>query len=323
MAAVLALSMLVLGGCGPRAFRAPLQSAVRANDRAQLERLRLEGQDLNGLDQDGSVLCVAAQDANVGMIEYLLEAGADPNLGNPDGYTSRSPLHSAAAVGCVECARLLLDRGASMSTLNREGQTPAALARERGYPGFADFLAHQGAAAPALPAPVASRVQALLRSPPAPQPTPSTVVEPAPAVQPSRRAKGEVIAVFDLEDLRKTLGAGDAEQLTEYFAVQLSAVGYKVVPRSQLRERLAAEKEQSYSACYDEACQIDLGKAVAAQKSVATKLLKVGSSCAITATLYDLRSETTELAASVDTRCEQEELFSGLRALARQLIAGS
>lgn len=304
--------------------RLPLQNAVRASDRAQFERYRLEGHDINGLDNEGSVLCVAALNGNVGMIEYLLQAGADPNLGNPEGYLSRSPLHSAASVGCVECARLLLDRGATVSTLNREGQTPAALALEKGHPRFADFLAQYRPVptADSLVRP-ASNAQAPAPSPLVPQLAPSTASEPALVAQPARRAKGEVIAVFDLEDLRKTLGAGDAEQLTEYFAVQLSSVGYKVVPRSQLRERLGAEKEQSYNACYDEACQIDLGKAVAAQKSVATRLLKVGSSCAITATLYDLRTETTELAASVDTRCGQEELFGGLRALAQKLISGS
>lgn len=158
----------------------------------------------------------------------------------------------------------------------------------------------------------------------APAPSPAPVAAPAAAPAPKQpRAAGEVIAVFDLEDVRKSLADGDADQLTEYFAVQLSAVGYKTVPRSQLRQRLSAEKEESYKACYDESCQIDLGKAVAAQKSVATKLLKVGTTCAITATLYDLRSETTELAASVDTRCSQEELFGGLRELARKLVPGA
>lgn len=137
------------------------------------------------------------------------------------------------------------------------------------------------------------------------------------------RAQGEVIALFDLEDVGASLSARDVDQLTEYFAVQLSAVGYKVVPRSQLRERLSEAKEESYKACYDESCQIDLGKAVAAQKSIASKLLRVGSTCALTATLYDLRSETTERAASVDTQCEQHELFGGLRELASRLVSNS
>lgn len=136
------------------------------------------------------------------------------------------------------------------------------------------------------------------------------------------RVKGEVIAVFDLEDVGGGLRRGYADQLTEYFAVQLSSLGYKVVPRSQLRERISSEKQESYKTCYDESCQIDLGKAVAAQKSVATKLLKIESTCAITATVYDLRSETTETAASVETRCGQDELLSGLRELAKKLVSG-
>lgn len=150
-------------------------------------------------------------------------------------------------------------------------------------------------------------------------PTPQTSSAPtaAPVVV---RAKGEVLAVFDLEDVGQNLGAGESDQLTAFFSVQLAILGYKVVPRAQLREQLSSEKQESYKSCYDESCQIELGKAVAAQKSVMTKMLKMGSTCAFTATLYDLRSETTEHAASVETRCNQEERFAGLKQLARELV---
>lgn len=49
------------------------------------------------------------------------------------------------------------------------------------------------------------------------------------------------------------------------------------------------------------------------------KLLKVGSQCAITATPCDLRTETTESAASVRTSCEQDALFRGLEDLADRI----
>lgn len=128
-----------------------------------------------------------------------------------------------------------------------------------------------------------------------------------------------MLAVFDLEDVAKCLLRGEADQLTEYFTVQLAALGYKIVPRSQIRAQLSDAKAESYKSCYDYSCQIDLGKAVAAEKSLALKLLKVGSQCAITATLYDLRTETTERAASVKTTCEQDSLFRGLEDLAERI----
>jgi hypothetical protein len=173
------------------------------------------------------------------------------------------------------------------------------------------------AAAPEVPAPA----PAIVVAPPPPAPAPRPSAPPPSAPPASLRARGEVIAVFDLEDPRKSLGAGDVEQLTDYFAVQLSTLGFKVVPRSQIKGQLASEKQETYKACYDEGCQIELGKAVAAQKSVATKLIKMGSTCALTATMYDLRTETTDIAASVDTRCGQDELLAGLKQLARQLVS--
>jgi hypothetical protein len=295
-----------------------MHDAVRDNDQAKLHRLLQEGHDINALDFQGTPLIVACMESNLPMVAYLLNRGADPTIGNADGFASFSPLHGAAWSGCIRCAKLLLERGVRTDQRNNDDLTPTQYARKYERFAFAAFLEDYGkqlaisAKRTVAKAPVISPV-----APAPPSPPPSTPHSPA---EPPRRAKGEVVAVFDLEDVRKSLADGDADQLTEYFAVQLSTAGYKVVPRSQLKERLTAAKEASYQACYEESCQIDLGKAVAAQKSVAVKLLKVGTSCALTATLYDLRSETAELAASVDTRCGQEELFAGLRSLAQKLV---
>jgi hypothetical protein len=43
-----------------------------------------------------------------------------------------------------------------------------------------------------------------------------------------------------------------------------------------MRDRIASDKAESYRACVDQSCQIELGKAMAAQKSLATKLIRVG-----------------------------------------------
>jgi hypothetical protein len=144
----------------------------------------------------------------------------------------------------------------------------------------------------------------------------------APAIaapRPAPRASS-VVAVFDVEDGSRALEPGTLDQLTEYLAAQLvEAAGFRVVPRNQLRARLAAEKAGSYDACFDESCQIELGKALAAEKSLATKLLKVGRSCALAATLYDLRSETTEAASTVESDCSADALMVGVKRLAAKL----
>ena len=75
----------------------------------------------------------------------------------------------------------------------------------------------------------------------------------------------------------------------------------------------------SYKQCFDQTCQIELGKAISAQKSLAVKLLRVGGKCAITASLCDLATETTERGASTRTECSDEALMDGMDHVARQL----
>jgi hypothetical protein len=160
------------------------------------------------------------------------------------------------------------------------------------------------AAARERSAPVLAAAPALVPPPPAP----AVVAGPA-----------GVIAVFDLEDPSSKLSLGVADQLTAYLASKLAERGFRVVPRDQLRARLLEEKAESYKTCYDTACQIELGKALAAEKSLSTRLLQFGATCAMTSTLYDLKSETTERAATVKTGCGEDALLTSVDALVDQL----
>lgn len=121
-----------------------------------------------------------------------------------------------------------------------------------------------------------------------------------------------VVAVFDLEDSASLLPAAQSTQLTTYFASRLAErAGFRLVPRDQIRALIVETKAESYRACYDTACQIELGKALAAEKSIATRLVRIGETCAIIATLFDLRTETTEQAATVKTGCSEDALLEG------------
>jgi hypothetical protein len=135
----------------------------------------------------------------------------------------------------------------------------------------------------------------------------------------SKKAPSPIVALFDLRDAAGELSAQSVEQLTEYLAARLAASGFRVIPRDQLRARLVQEKTKSYRACFDQSCQIELGRALAAQKSVACKLLRLQGQCALTALIFDLRSEATERAATVETGCADAQLLEGLRKLAVQL----
>ncbi|MCK5795889.1 MAG: hypothetical protein KAI47_01810 [Deltaproteobacteria bacterium] len=131
---------------------------------------------------------------------------------------------------------------------------------------------------------------------------------------------GTVVAVFDIADPSKRFKQETLDQLTDYLAAQLAAVtNVKVIPRSQLRQRLVKERKKSYKRCYDSSCQIEMGKAVAAQKTLGTKLLRIGNTCAIASSLYNIRTETTDRAATVDTRCSADALLSAIKRLVRKL----
>ncbi len=135
-----------------------------------------------------------------------------------------------------------------------------------------------------------------------------------------RRQPAPVAAVFNIRDMSGRFDALILEQLTEYLSVQIaSELEFKVVPREEIRGRLAESKAESMRACYDESCQIEVGKALAANKSVSTTLIRIGRRCAFTSTVYDLRTEAADYAASVQTSCNEDALLDGVDRIVKGL----
>ena len=71
-------------------------------------------------------------------VAVLLDAGADPNARQQQGYT---PLMGAASAGRDDLADLLLARGADPALVSEDGKTAAAIAAEHGHPALAERLA--------------------------------------------------------------------------------------------------------------------------------------------------------------------------------------
>ena len=136
-----------------------------------------------------------------------------------------------------------------------------------------------------------------------------------------------VVAVFDIEDTRQTterLSKVEMTDLTNYLTSLLAGTKrFTTVPRSDLRKVLAEQKAETYQACYDESCQIEIGKEVAAEKSLATKLNRLGKKCVVTLTLFDLRKSITE--DSVNTRggCSTDNLTEVFEQLVPKLGANN
>ena len=136
-------------------------------------------------------------------------------------------------------------------------------------------------------------------------------------------ASPPVVAVFQVETRGVRLSKSFAETLSEFVGVQLTSSGqYKLVPRSELRAALRRQKSESYKECYQESCQIEVGKELAANKTVSTKISKVGKLCLVTLALYDLRTSTAERASSHRGSCSDEALLNTVQKATSRLLSG-
>ncbi|KAK4354398.1 hypothetical protein RND71_026592 [Anisodus tanguticus] len=74
-----------------------------------------------------SLLHLACQTADIGMVELLLQHGANINACDSHGQI---PLHHSFVRGRTEIAKLLLSRGANPQAVDKEGKTPFHLVEE-------------------------------------------------------------------------------------------------------------------------------------------------------------------------------------------------
>lgn len=141
------------------------------------------------------------------------------------------------------------------------------------------------------------------------------------AAAPAGGGAAPVVAVFDVFDPSGRFDPKVVETLSATLAAILAETGaFRLVPREQVRERLRRSKGDSYRQAYDEGSQIELGKALAAQRTLATQLLRVGHGCAISATFFDLKTETAGAGALVETGCGEKELLAALRRVVQKLM---
>ncbi len=128
--------------------------------------------------------------------------------------------------------------------------------------------------------------------------------------------------MFNVEAPEGQLTESFKKTLSEFIGVQLTASGvYKVVPRSELQAALKRQKAASYKECFQESCQIEIGKEIAAEKTLSTKVSKIGSACLVTLSIYDLRSLTSDKAASQKGECSEEGVFESIQKCVAKLAS--
>ncbi len=130
----------------------------------------------------------------------------------------------------------------------------------------------------------------------------------------------KIVAVFEIENRGTSLTKDELTALSDYLGNKLAEQGnYQIIPRDEIRKRILSQKESSYKACYDQHCQIEIGRELAAQFTVSSSVSKVGTICLVNSALYDLRKAATAKTATAEGGCTPEELFGALKKVAIRL----
>lgn len=137
-----------------------------------------------------------------------------------------------------------------------------------------------------------------------------------------------VLAVMDIDDRSGKVSEKLGGDLVEYFRSAISdTTGLVVIDRSRqeraLDKLVRQEKRESYKACYDDQCQLPLGRALAADAIVRTIVMRLGSKLMITCEIVDLAREATVASARTSAKYSsgrlEDTLIESLDALAEAL----
>jgi len=147
------------------------------------------------------------------------------------------------------------------------------------------------------------------------------LVQPGPAAGQDKQVP--VVAVFDIENRGSPLSREQLVTLTDYLGTKLGERGmYRIIPRQDIHARLTQVKKESYKECYDQSCQIEIGRELAAEFTISSSIGRVGKLCLITASLYDLRKAATSRTATARGPCTEEELVNAIEEVADKLQGG-
>src|SRR3989338_6902874 len=115
-----------------------LLNAITAGNLELVQKLAVEGVDLNAVTSDGNApIHFASYNGDLHLVKYLVEVGADINRANNQGNT---PIHMAADQNHLDLVKYLVAQNAQVNIENKEGLTPLTAAIFRQYRDVIIFL---------------------------------------------------------------------------------------------------------------------------------------------------------------------------------------
>jgi hypothetical protein len=137
-----------------------------------------------------------------------------------------------------------------------------------------------------------------------------------------------VIAVMDVEDRAQSNDGVSVvllRNIGDQLRIFIAERGLRTIDRGEQEkarhQQITEAKGDSYKSCYDNSCQIELGKALAASHILRAQVARFGKSCVLNAELIDLRAEVTIAATSSRGACEEEGFLSMSEKVAQTLVA--
>lgn len=144
---------------------------------------------------------------------------------------------------------------------------------------------------------------------------------PVARVVPSTRRV--VVLVLDVEDRAGLLPEADRADLSVYLGrAVVEHRGYRATPRGLLAAHVRAEKAASWAPCVDDACRLELGKALAAERVLHTRLLRDGAQCALGVSLYQLDREVAVWGRLEVADCTLSALYGAAERAVAELPSG-
>lgn len=141
----------------------------------------------------------------------------------------------------------------------------------------------------------------------------SGVLGLAPALGAQIRIKRPVVVVYPLEISRVRLGAKAVLALGQYLADRLATTrSCRIVPKSVLKKALKKQKRPSFRRCISQECQVFVARRLGASKALVARVVRIGSFCIVTASLYGVKKGSRTLVVTAKGGCAEDDLLESV-----------